>query len=138
MLSKNSVVLIKLICYSFQKKGHFAKECPNPEKVKGKGKEPTYNNCGLIGHIRKDCPNHIYRKCHQIGHNASECTAPPVPERRPARNRPKKSQRLKKMLPPTQLIQRHYRATEQMQLSPAMLVDGSVRDTMDRAGFPQR
>jgi len=83
---------------------------PNPEKVKCKGKESLYNNCGLIGHVRKDCPNHNYRKCHQIDHNASECTATPVPKRCPARNRPKGSQRLEKMLPPTQLIQRHDRA----------------------------
>ncbi len=91
----------------FPKEGPFH---PNPRKVKGKGKESIYNTCGLIGHVRKDCPNHNYRKCHQIDHNASECTATPVPKRRPARNRPKGSQRLKKMLPPTQLIQRHDRA----------------------------
>lgn len=88
----------------------FPKEGPFRQRVAQSRESERQGQRIHSGHMRKDCPNHIYRKCHQIGHNASECTAPPVPERRPARNRPKGSQRLKKMLPPTQLIQRHYRA----------------------------
>ena len=77
MIGHSIAICPIVICRKCGRQGHTDLTCTaDPEKIEKVEKPINCFECGVPGHLSKDCPNGFCTKCKQNGHVAKNCTKP--------------------------------------------------------------